>query len=192
MNNVGSDDKTALDQLLRVSRVLDKLKESSAWDVFGVEQPKTDAVLDAIKNDKLIVRRLRGKGRPKPRKTRRQLREEAKARRAKTNYYYENKKRPRRAAREAELLGSDRAEGWWSILSRKNASTWSRKEGWDITLEEWKEAIGSSLDTGVPVVLRYNTKKPWTLDNIYLMDTETRNVLWDGKEWSLRKAGYIL
>jgi hypothetical protein len=99
--------------------------------------------------------------------------------------YHQNVRRPRNAVAKGELL---RKEGWYALL----------KQGWDkagtpveVSKEEWDEAVGALLDC-VPVVGRYDTSIGIRLDNVVIRDRDTLKVVFDGKEWDMKRRGYIL
>lgn len=70
----------------------------------------------------------------------------------------------------------------WNIKGRK----------WVIGEEEWNTYVKPCLPVGEVVELRrYDTKAPTTLHNLVVYDS-SGVILFDGKEWLLRKQGYIL
>jgi hypothetical protein len=98
--------------------------------------------------------------------------------------------RPRRKAALAEKLSTP--EGWWEYLN----IAWDKRPDVkvELTYDEFVEYI-YPVTAGVGlvfVVLRYDTNKPVRLDNIYIKDTKSRRVLFDGKEHVLRSLGYII
>jgi hypothetical protein len=61
-----------------------------------------------------------------------------------------------------------------------------------LTLGEFTEHLYPFILEGkVPTFRRYDTKKGLTLANLIVRDTSGA-VLWDGKEYQLKLAGYIL
>lgn len=112
-------------------------------------------------------------------KTRRKLQREA----------YRERGRAARRIRKAELLAKG-AEGWW-IHQRK--MWWQKKVPVTLSKEEFVGIVYPTFNGEVPVFKRYSTSKPVSLDNLLVTAAgSTRKVLFDGKEYSLRAAGYIL
>lgn len=99
--------------------------------------------------------------------------------------YHEVAKPRRAAARKACLEGND----WYGYLMI----------GWrhhqkkvELTKEEWDRAIARRIGESIPVVLRYNANEPISLYNILVKDSDTRSVLFDGKEQALIDGGYVV
>ena len=97
-------------------------------------------------------------------------------RRARLNY----QKRWMRAKR-LKVLQAIPTEGWHTYFMMS-------RHPWHIGKEEWEEHVEPCLGEGWIGVHRYDGKKPYTLDNIYILDEEA--TVFDGKEWSLRQAGF--
>ena len=97
-------------------------------------------------------------------------------RRARLNY----QKRWMRAKR-LKVLQAIPTEGWHTYFMMS-------RHPWHIGKEEWEEHVEPCLGDGWIGVHRYDGKKPYTLDNIYILDEEA--TVFDGKEWSLRQAGF--
>lgn len=116
-------------------------------------------------------------------------RKEAGKRRAKKNAQ-------RRRAREwKRQYAKDRAvmfledvpeKGWWKHVHEKMRGELK------ISREQWDEHIALSLGDEEPQLYRYDLKKGFTLDNVWIVSRETHAVLWDGKEAIMRELGYIL
>ena len=96
-------------------------------------------------------------------------------RRARLNY----QKRWMRAKR-LKVLEAIPEQGWWGYML-------IHRSPWKITREEWEEHVEPCLGDGWIGVHRYDGKKPFTLDNIYVLDEERS--LFDGKEWLLKQLG---
>lgn len=106
------------------------------------------------------------------------------ARRAATKRkYYEQTWRPRRKAELAEQLTT--AEGWYRHIIKK----W---KGEVFGLTQWKRHLWPRLEGRVPVFKREDTKKGWTLDNVVMYESGTRNVLYCPEDMALKKLGAIL
>lgn len=195
---IESSDEEALQELLQLERVLSYLENAKAFSYLEKTEigeqvrearKETEEAPAAIKKDGDIYRQIRGNKKVKPRKTKKEILEAAKKRRAYEKLYYHNQWRPQRNKRMLEDVERD---GWWEYLRRKWTHDTHQKEGWEIGKEEWDLAVGESLKGYIPVICRYNTKKPWTLSNVYVIDSETRRVLFDGAEHTMRAHGYIL
>lgn len=92
---------------------------------------------------------------------------------------------PRRARERGELL----AKGGWFALIR---SVWIKhKVPFKVTKEEWEREVGT-LEDWVPVVHRLDPKKPITLENVVVRDRDSRRLLFDGGEYTLKRLGHIL
>ena len=111
-------------------------------------------------------------------KARKDGRAAAGKRRARLNY----QKRWMRAKR-LKVLEAIPEQGWWDYML-------IHRSPWKITREEWEEHVEPCLGDGWIGVHRYDGKKPYTLDNIYILDEE-RSVF-DGKEWSLKEQGHTI
>lgn len=94
---------------------------------------------------------------------------------------------PKRAAQLADSL--ETGEGWYKYL----CTGWRKKRARiEMTEREWVDEVWPTLEGRLPVIVRYDSKGPISLGNIYVLDSETRAVLFEGTEWRLRKDGYIL
>lgn len=103
------------------------------------------------------------------------------ARRAATKKkYYENTWRPRRKAELAEALTT--AEGWYGHITKE----W---KGEVFGLTQWKRHLWPRLEGRVPVFKREDTKKGWTLDNVVMYESGTRNVMYCPEDLKLAKLG---
>lgn len=103
------------------------------------------------------------------------------ARRAATKKkYYEQTWRPRRKAELAEQLTT--AEGWYAHITKQ----W---KGEVFGLTQWKRHLWPRLEGKVPVFKREDTKKGWTLDNVVMYESGTRNVLYCPEDRELAKLG---
>ncbi len=104
------------------------------------------------------------------------------ARRAATKRkYYQNTWKPRRAAETAEMLSTP--EGWY-----KHITKWWKGEMFGLT--QWKRYLWPRLEGKVPVFKRVDTKKGWTLDNVVMYESGTRNMLYCPEDLKLLKLGH--
>ena len=194
MRPIESSDTAKLEELLMVNRVLERLRKESVQDVLG-PMPGEGALERNMKaNGGKLSRKLRsreGLGR-QAKKSRKQIAAEAKERRRRRSDYYHNQRVPRRTEWSVQQVKEHGAGGWWDVCRRRSASSWAVKADWTIGKEEWEQAMQDSLEDVVPVLIRYNSKQPWTLDNIYIVNSESRAVVFDGKEHKLRMLGFII
>lgn len=94
---------------------------------------------------------------------------------------------PKRAAQLADSL--ETGEGWYKYL----CTGWRKKRvGIEMTEREWVDEVWPTLEGRLPVIVRYDSKGPISLGNIYVLDSETRTVLFEGADYLLRKGGYTL
>lgn len=115
-------------------------------------------------------------GRPKLHwKTREARRKQTKAK------YYQNTWKPRRQQETAELLTS--AEGWYKHITKY----W---KGEMFGLTQWKRWLWPRLNGKVPVFKREDTKKGWTLDNVVMYESGTKNILYCPEDMALIKLGH--
>lgn len=95
--------------------------------------------------------------------------------------------RPRRLKMESEQWQT--GEGWFAYMSKQ----WRQnKYPVELTLDQWLEHVYPKCKDRVFTVQRYIKKKPIRLDNIIVMASEDRTVLFDGKEFTLEQAGLCL
>lgn len=58
-----------------------------------------------------------------------------------------------------------------------------------LTPDEWEQEIAHTIPQGrIPIVIRYDASKPIALDNIEVIDNETRTVYFSGLDYALYKA----
>ncbi len=127
----------------------------------------------------------RGPGRPKLHWKTRAKRYREYHRKYQLDRYHEVLK-PRRKAEVIALL-TDR--DWYTYM----LPGWKRRKvKVKITKEEWDRAVRPGIGELLPVVFRYDSREPISLYNILIKDSDTRQVLYDGKEQELRDKGYAL
>lgn len=106
---------------------------------------------------------------------------------------YGSEKRSNKVWWEGVLEDPDQPKAWYTWLSKNSTRSRDQKrKGWEITLEEFREHVYPALKGSVPVISRYDLSLGWTLDNTLWVDTATKQVLFCGKEFTLRSLGYIL
>lgn len=144
------------------------------------ERRKTsiERIVEDVKLGKSFERKLARKnpvGRPKLHwKTRIANRKATKAK------YYQNTWKPRRKAELAEQLTT--SKGWYEHC----------KEQWKgevMGYRQWNTHIWPMLKGRVPVFKRDDTKKGWTLDNVVVYESGTRNVICTPEDYKLRLMG---
>jgi hypothetical protein len=172
-----------IQELLDMTSFLDTLNRI---DLGKLESEKekalkpTDRMIRDLKANKKVSRYLKGKTAPRKKMHWKQKRRNLR------NYYHEHAK-PRRALRRAELLTT--GEGWYKYLREE----WrDRKTPVRMTEGEWVREVYPLLEGRLPVIIRYDSSKPIALENIYVVDTDTRAVLFEGKDYELKKLGYCL
>lgn len=105
-------------------------------------------------------------------------------RRRREREYYHAKTRAKRIDGKIKLLSTP--EGWYAWVTKK----WKGVE--HFTLEEWLGVIWPAMDGRVPYFTRYDTGRGYTLDNLLVREDKTGDVIFDGKEYLLRRLGYII
>lgn len=186
-----SDDVRSLEEMLAVHRLLQAVPLERIESVLG-HTPSPDRLEENMKKNGGRLRRgLKGRGLTK-KPTKAEMKAKLRKQRERKAKYAREVAKPRRTAWTLQQIREEGAAGWWDLLRRKGAGSWSQKPYWRIGKEEFVEAVGNSLENTLPIVVRYDTKKLATLDNIYLVDSDTREVLFCGKEYTLKKLGYCL
>jgi len=106
------------------------------------------------------------------------------ARRAATKRkYYQDTWKPRRTAEIVSNL--ETCEGWYKHITR----LW---KGEVFGPKQWEKHLWPLLEGRVPVFKRVDTKKGWTLDNVMMFESGTRNMLYCPEDLKLKKLGAIL
>lgn len=76
---------------------------------------------------------------------------------------------------------------WWAYYVME----W-KKRGYkiELTKAEWEQEVAPTITAkNVPIIFRFNTAKPVALHNLMVKDADTKEVLFDGQEWMLKKIG---
>lgn len=134
------------------------------------------------KKQKAIEEMAEGTFKLKPKK---KAKKHWKAKRRYWREYHQTVRKPAQRKRRAVLLEEG---GWYGILHE----LWERaKLDIEVTREEWEEAVGT-LDDVYPMVTRYDRSVGIRLDNVLVRDRDTLAVVFDGKEYALKAAGYCL
>ncbi len=168
----------SIEEILKIINTLDKIEQV---DMTKVEEKLNTPVARVLQKKEVLNRAIRPKkpGRPKLHwKTREKRLRERKAR------YYQQSVKPRRQKALEEYL---RVGDWYSICH----TAWMRKKNPQIRLTrtEWEANVAHTIPEGrVPVVVRYDAKKPIQLDNIEVIDNITHEVYFSGLDWALYKA----
>lgn len=179
--------KLAPEELVELSRLWQKIEQITPEELAEAVQaealPPIEQLAEDLKNAKAVTRKVKGAGRPKAKK------QHWKTTARKRKEYYQSTVKYKRLIKKGELLSTG-PEGWWEHIR----GHWYQK-GYEVhlTKQEWIDIVWPTLGGKVPVIRRYVTAEPISLENIYVVESGTQNnVLFDGKEWRLRKDGYIL
>ena len=98
-------------------------------------------------------------------------------RRSRLNY----QKRWMRAKR-LKVMGAIPEQGWYDWFL-------TTKSGWKISRDEWEEYVQPHTGDGWLSIHRYDGKKKYTLDNIYILDNTNGLSVFDGMEHTLKLIG---
>lgn len=184
------DKDTNLDELLTALRTIDVIA-STGGNEGGTETKKpatAEELIDRLEKVLPKVEKKRKKAKPHWTAVRRARRDKFRRRMAVI--------RTKRNAAWAAMLKDDTPESWLKWFSRKSNTSWQTKPGWKIGLEDYTTYIHPKLvrygERRIPVVMRYNTRREWSLQNTVWYDSETREVLVDGAEAYMLKRRYIL
>lgn len=172
-------------EMLEVSKTLEALEKIDLDQIRIDGMTDMEKMVEELKSSKTVVRKLKKKtAHVQPNK-----KLHWKTKRKRKRDYYRDVTRYRRLELRGELLSAG-SEGWWKYLT----TMWHRKKvEVTMTFEEWDKVIWPLLQGRVPVIHRYQTRKPIALDNVYITESDDhKNVLFDGKEHSLRQMGYML
>lgn len=172
--------KLSPEDVLELQELWEKLKEI---DLEKARTPMSE-LIDRLKNNKEVKKALykkRGPGRPRVHHKTKKKRKKA---------YWVQVAKPRRAARLATELRTP--EGWWKHL---NTSWKKRKVEVKLSYGEFVEYIYQPIIEGkgrLPIFQRIDPHKAIALANVVVVDSTTREVLFDGNEHVLRVGGFIL
>lgn len=190
--------KMKVDKLLKLLENFDKV---TAVDDEKLERAITpvDKVVMTLQEKKALDRRMKATkarseetkaalaekrpkkcGRPKT-----HWRRKAKLLKARKARHYQNTVRPRRLKQYEEYLNSG---DWYSIC----LIGWQKKPATknpQLAREEWEEHIAPKIPEGrVIVTRRVDTSKGISLENIEVVDTDTREVYFSGLDYALYRA----
>lgn len=179
------DDLESVQELLALSSLLDTIGKIDLKEVEAAVEAQllpVDKMVRDLKAHKQIARVVKGKGRYKA-----NLHWKTKA--AKRRKYYAMIGAPKRKERLAEMISTP--EGWFDYLTQQDKTR--GRNLFKITREEWNEHVAPELKGRLPIIRRYNTRKPVTLENCYIVDQDNpKDVIWEGSEYRMRRLGYIL
>ena len=181
---MAKDKKMTTEELLEASEILQRIM---GIDLNKVELERyealrpVDKLIEDLKQDKALQRGPKAKGLPRVRK-----KVHWRTKRRRNREYYHAKTKWKNLEKRAESLKT--GEGWYAHVILK----WDQRGIPHFTLEEWLEVIYPLLEGRVPYFTRYDTGKGYVLDNILVREDKTGDVVFDGKEWLLKKLGYIL
>lgn len=176
------------DEALEMERVLRKISE---MDLEKIAERKynelspMDRMVEDLKANKEVGRALRYKKKAKAKPKHWTQKKAAKRKYDRTRYREVLK--PKRKRERAELLQS--GAGWWEYQNR----IWAQN-GVEVrmTEEEFTTVVYPAFGGRVPVLERYDKTRGISLDNLLVRDSDTREVIWDGKEYSMKVGGWIL
>lgn len=184
--------EVSVEDVLTIEEMLRKI---SSVDLDMVQQaeraqlPQMEQLILSLEEGGDIVRKMKdrtGNGRKRSTPKEHHNTRIARRRRKDREYYHSTKKHQRKKALAAQLRTP---EGWWAHINK----LWRQsKVPVQLTLEEWVSVVWPALDGNVPVITRYNPGLPIQLDNLLIYKSNTRDVLFDGKEYHLRTLGFIL
>jgi hypothetical protein len=175
------------EEALQLNELFTKLEQLNLEDLKKERieaMSPIDQFVEGLKQNKKLARVVKsheGVGRvPKPK-------QHYMTRRKKMRDYYHQNAKARRTQEKAELLTTP--EGWWVYMSRQ----WNKKKvAVEMSEQDWLEILWPAIGGQLFVVNRYDVSEPIALQNIYIEDSNTRKILWDGKEWQMRQLGYIV
>ena len=127
----------------------------------------------------------RGPGRPKQHWKTKKRKHREYMRRYMAERYHEIGK-PRRTAERKKCLENGDWFGYLLINWKHHQKVVRMNQ------HDWDRCVAPRLGESVPVVLRYNANEPISLYNIVVKDSDTRRVLFDGKEQQLVDSGYAV
>lgn len=181
-------------EALELVELLDRLRGISLTDL-AVEQraglTPQERMIEDLTNNKSVQRSLRDKsGGTRAKKPKPHWKTEAKRRKLR----YANYLKPKRIKEKALRLTT--AEGWWeeqSLIWRNEAAK-KRDTSFvpKVTQEEFCEVLYPAFVGRVPIFKRLDTSKGVSLENLYIVDVDTDQVLFDGAEYYMRLKGYIV
>lgn len=165
----------SIDEILKLISTLERIDRV---DMPALEERLNTPVNRALKKQVLERALKRKPGRPKLHwKTR------AKRLRKRKQRYYQQTAKPRRKALSLEAV---RDGDWYTVC----AIQW-KKRGTPVALSkvQWDTNVAHTIPEGrIPVVIRYNAKLPISLENIEVIDNETREVYFSGLDFAFYKA----
>ena len=184
-------DNLSPEDILAIQEVWEKLKgidlEKAAEERLAKLTP-VERMIEALNEKHGDMRKLRKDLNKKKRAT--HWRTKRKRKRAKENRYYHSTLKAKRSLERAEQLKTP--EGWWKHLNKVSWKPMKAKV--TMTYEEFLEHFYEPyIGKGRLVIFyRYDKQGPISLGNVLVRDNENREVLFDGKEYLLQQAGYVL
>jgi hypothetical protein len=173
-------DPEGLQELLEVLEKVGEIDLSKVERELEAEHSPNDLLIRALKNKQSIRRGLKGstvKIKPLHWKQKRGIHRR----------YYHEVRVPRRKAQLAEELQT--GEGWYRYVT----ACWKRhKEPYRLKEKEFLEFIYPHFEGGLPVFVRYDKSKPFSLENIYVLDQDTHRCMFCGMEHKMIRMGYAL
>lgn len=183
-------DKLSPEDALELQALWEKIKaidlEKAAAERLEKMTP-VERMIEALKEQHGDMRKLR---KEINRKKSLHWKTKRKRKRARENKYYHEVLKAKRSLKRAEQLTTP--EGWWQHLNKVSWKPMGAKV--KMTYEEfvryfYEPYIGKGR---LVVFYRYDKKGPISLGNVLVRDNETREVVFDGKEYLMEQAGYVL
>lgn len=172
----------ALDELLRAMAAFDKLDTSSVEKKLT----STDEYLLNYQEQMTLERKIKRKSKRKVGRPKLHWKERKRREREQRARWYRTRQKPRDIAATLDSV----TKGGWYERVRLN---WRKhKVPFEITQEEWSTHIAPTLEGRVPYVERINCTLGIRLDNVVVYDRSTREVLYDGTQYTLDTLGYTV
>lgn len=165
------------DDLVRMIRGLEAIKKLELPAV----QP--DLLIDRLESQGTKAAMTKAK---KPRRKRDHWKTKQRKQRERMRPYMAKKYREELMPRRKRLAEDGM---WWEYYVME----W-KKRGLkiEVSRDEWESEVAGCIgQENVPMIFRFNTAKPVRLENIIIKDVDTKQVLFDGQEWMLKKLGAV-
>ena len=173
-------------QALELAELIEKLSSVDLDKIKIEAMSPLEQMAHELETSGKFQRAVAGAKKPKSRRKIHWSTARARARKRQRDYYHRVIK-PATLRKRAAMLRTP--EGWWE---HQTALWRARKEPYTITKEEFLEVVWPALGGEVPVFHRYNPGLPFSLDNLIVYKNRSKQVLFDGKEYELKRLGYIL
>lgn len=174
------------EEALKLARLIEELGRVDLDKIKVEALSPLELLAHELETNGKFQRRVAGAKKPKPRRKIHWSTARARRRKYQRDYYHSVLK-PATLRKRASMLRTP--EGWWEHQTH----LWRvRKQEYTITREEFLEIVWPALGGEVPVFHRYNPNLPFSLDNLVVYKNRSKQVLFDGKEYELKRLGYVL